>query len=465
MTARTHIRASVGAITAKAALFTLMALALPTGALASSQGRDALAEAGPAAQYAARVAGEVSASNGAARTSMPNLPAATATVTSSGGAARIPVAPVPAPPAVARYPAVVSQPAVTPRPAVVRQSAVVSPSVKVASPVSATAHSASDPAAASGILQTNVRSMGRGVTSRPAVTSGPGATSGPGVSSGAGASNVPGANSGAGASASNQAAASVARVLSRVAESSTLLPGGAISIPIASPVTLMRLPDIHLLADIASASWPPAALPDIHLLADIASASWPPAVVGDGLSAVPSLIPQLPGLLSRVETSVLDHQWPQRASVIEPPVTRPRGPYPSSLPAGVRGLVEHPDMWRSVSGVDAAPSAHEAISTPTQTLGRSSNPVPSQRRSSGAPGVAHRSSPSSVSASVPLPISSSFPAGAAAGASGGIGAGAAAAVLAVAMLWLLQALLPGRLALDLCPWRSAMLVWRLERPG
>ncbi len=443
MTARTHIRASVGAITAKAALFTLMALALPTGALASSQGRDALAEPGPAAQYAARVAGEVSASNGAARTSMPNLPAAT--VTSSGGAARIPVAPVPAPPAVAPYPAVVSQPAVTPQPAVVRQSAVVSPSVKVASPVSATAHSASDPAAASGIVQTNVRSMGRGVTSRPAVTSGPGATGGPGVSSGAGASNVPGANSSAGASASHQAAASVARVLSPVAESSTLLPGGAISIPIASPVTLMRLPDIHLLADIASASWPPA-------------------VAGDGLSAVPSLVP-LPGLLSRVETSVLDHQWPPRASVIQPPVTRPRGQDSSSLPAGVRGLVEHPDMWRSVSGVDAAPPAHEAISTPTQTLGRSSNPVPSRRRSSGAPGVAHRSSPSSVSASVPLPISSSFPAGAAAGASGGIGAGAAAAVLVVAMLWLLQALLPGRLALDLCPWRSAMLVWRLERPG
>jgi hypothetical protein len=51
--------------------------------------------------------------------------------------------------------------------------------------------------------------------------------------------------------------------------------------------------------------------------------------------------------------------------------------------------------------------------------------------------------------------------------SGGIGAGGAAggALLLVAALWLLQALLPGRLSLDLSPWQSALLSLRLERPG
>jgi hypothetical protein len=66
-----------------------------------------------------------------------------------------------------------------------------------------------------------------------------------------------------------------------------------------------------------------------------------------------------------------------------------------------------------------------------------------------------------------LPVSAPLQAGGAAGtASGGIGAAAPAlALLVVAAVWLLDAFLRGRLALDLFPWKSTLLSLRLERPG
>lgn len=73
-----------------------------------------------------------------------------------------------------------------------------------------------------------------------------------------------------------------------------------------------------------------------------------------------------------------------------------------------------------------------------------------------------------VMATISPPASSSLPPGGAEGfatGAGGASAGAtASAVLALASVALLAALLPGLLALDVLPWRSAVLILRLERP-
>jgi hypothetical protein len=50
------------------------------------------------------------------------------------------------------------------------------------------------------------------------------------------------------------------------------------------------------------------------------------------------------------------------------------------------------------------------------------------------------------------------------GASGAVGTGTAALLVLIA-LYGMRALQPGLLALELGPWRSALLVLRLERPG
>lgn len=74
----------------------------------------------------------------------------------------------------------------------------------------------------------------------------------------------------------------------------------------------------------------------------------------------------------------------------------------------------------------------------------------------------------SVLTPVGSPISSPAPAsGAGPAAGGGIGSGAPAiallAMMALSLLYLVQ--MPGRLNLDLAPWRSTLLASRLERPG
>jgi hypothetical protein len=78
-------------------------------------------------------------------------------------------------------------------------------------------------------------------------------------------------------------------------------------------------------------------------------------------------------------------------------------------------------------------------------------------------------SPVNTAVAIPLPrlpIPSGLPPAGAAGVSSGGAAGAgAAALLALAGIWLLRALLPGLLALGPGPWRTALLVCRLERPG
>jgi hypothetical protein len=230
-----------------------------------------------------------------------------------------------------------------------------------------------------------------------------------------------------------------------------------------------------------------AGLPKLELRADVASASWPPALLGDQLSRVPFLGPPLQGLLARIETSARDnpgigmfvvpppqghHSSRQLGSVSRPAVSTHRlAPQRPSLPAGQQSssdAVNRSGMLRALAGGDAALPAAVSLATTAQSLDQSSTSaaqtVPSHRRS---PHASSRAVGSSVFVSLAPPVSSSLPAGAAAGgASGGVGAGAAAAaLLAVAALWLLHALLPGRLALDLSPWKSTMLDLRLERPG
>ncbi len=68
-----------------------------------------------------------------------------------------------------------------------------------------------------------------------------------------------------------------------------------------------------------------------------------------------------------------------------------------------------------------------------------------------------------------VPTTASLPPGGAggpsAGGSGGAAGGIAAAILVLAALALVRGFLPGLLALDVVPWRSALLAFRLERPG
>jgi hypothetical protein len=70
-----------------------------------------------------------------------------------------------------------------------------------------------------------------------------------------------------------------------------------------------------------------------------------------------------------------------------------------------------------------------------------------------------------VSPPVPGSLPPSGAEGVAAGAGGAAPGASAAAVLALAGLALLGALSPGLLALDVLPWRSAILALQLERPG
>ena len=66
------------------------------------------------------------------------------------------------------------------------------------------------------------------------------------------------------------------------------------------------------------------------------------------------------------------------------------------------------------------------------------------------------------------PASAAVAPGGSEGTSAGVGAGtsaAAAAILGLAGLWLLRALLPGLLTLDIFPWQSTLRAMRLERPG
>jgi hypothetical protein len=122
---------------------------------------------------------------------------------------------------------------------------------------------------------------------------------------------------------------------------------------------------------------------------------------------------------------------------------------------------------------------------PTATLGtdRAAAPIPSHHRFRAharaaarrivalrpdrAPAAAVMAAQARAPVSPPVPgsLPPSGAEGVAAGAGGAAPGASAAAVLALAGLALLGALSPGLLALDVLPWRSAILALQLERPG
>ena len=148
-----------------------------------------------------------------------------------------------------------------------------------------------------------------------------------------------------------------------------------------------------------------------------------------------------------------------RRSLWPPPLAvSPGVPAASSANGGHRGI---PAWWARVR-VATAVGGKVAMTGSGTSGARAARAASGLSRLPAHPPVA-RASPGAG----PLLLATS-PAGAAgAVGSGGIGAGGAAggALLVLAALWLLYALLPGRLALELSPWQSALLSLRLERPG
>jgi hypothetical protein len=126
----------------------------------------------------------------------------------------------------------------------------------------------------------------------------------------------------------------------------------------------------------------------------------------------------------------------------------------------------------SAAGLRRADSGHSAggsawrVPSATVPLATSGSAVRHEtaRRTAGSK---HRGTETPAISQDVAPLLPSSPAGLPAStATGGTGTGgAAAAFLVGAMLLLALALLPERLSLDLLPWRSALLGFRLERPG
>jgi hypothetical protein len=194
-----------------------------------------------------------------------------------------------------------------------------------------------------------------------------------------------------------------------------------------------------------------------RLAGAVVSAAWPP-VSAQQWSAFGGR--QLGGWLAQIEMSGGGAlaRWPLiRRSLWTPPL---------AVSPSVRG-----QSWGN-GGLRDIPAWWARVSVATAVGGKVAMPGGSDARGSRAP----RSAPGRSRLHAHPPVVGASPGGARlvlptspAGAvgSGGIGAGGAAggALLLVAALWLLQALLSGRLSLDLSPWQSALLSLRLERPG
>lgn len=133
-------------------------------------------------------------------------------------------------------------------------------------------------------------------------------------------------------------------------------------------------------------------------------------------------------------------------------------------------------------GAPTAAAAWVSSAASWATGGRPGAVVPLSVASSPATGADHlrsvrphaRAGPRAARVDVAAPVDAAVPfSGALApagseGTSPGVGAGtsaAAAAIVGLAGLWLLRALLPGLLTLDIFPWQSTLRAMRLERPG
>jgi hypothetical protein len=228
----------------------------------------------------------------------------------------------------------------------------------------------------------------------------------------------------------------------------------------------------------------PPTLPTRQAEADGAGASWPAATSANQTGPAPSLGPQVQTLLANAEMSVRE-DLATGASTLPPqqlgtPATKLGAVAGHATLANtghglaltgqtLNGAAEGASGRTGSAGLQlTGPPATAAVDS-QQGSARSHQEAAAQR-AARVPRASEWSTivpASSLFVDAPQPSSTSLAGGAAAGSSagGGSSGAAAAALLAVAALWLLAALLPGRLALDLFPWQSAMLALRLERPG
>jgi hypothetical protein len=206
-----------------------------------------------------------------------------------------------------------------------------------------------------------------------------------------------------------------------------------------------------------------------QLESQLASTSWVLAGPSDELAAGTSLGPEPPTLVAVLDSLA---RGEQSLSAVAGP-SKPPAP---SLPAVGLLAPAHrqaaPGPQRSTNEMLVVPVAQRPLaSVPTTLAGTQSvGLIQVGQRPGGARRARQRFSAATGSSSAVAqaePTLTSLPAGGVAGtASGGVGVGAAApALLAFAAVSLLPLLLPGRLALELVPWQSALLAWRLERPG
>ena len=463
-----HFGARVGAITIGAGLLALMTVALPTGARAASPGTDPGAKIVPAVQYADHVTGPVQYAEHvagqlttAASASTPVTPQpSTVTDIHRGRVVPVPVAapqPAPASPTVP-YAAISSAPP-SQRTLSTHAPSPDSSAVAVASPVGGADHSRSDPTPPGDAANRSASLLGSPPTGgdKPSAAGGSAPVDKPLAPQAARAGSAPVAGP----------------VAPQTAGTATVADGGRpgpTSNP--SPATV-------------------ASLLVRQMQADIASVSWPQLVLGSQPSAAVSLGPQLQGLIERIQMSVRDRQA-SNVFVVPPPAGSPATQLESAVTPAVstrpvtaqrpgpqagqeqsnRGVQGSRTPW-ALARVDAAFTSAASVRPRGQSVEPSLAPaahaIPSRQRlgkARSAPRSTSRAVSSSVTVSGAPPVPTSGPAGAAASGSSGVGVGAAAAaLLAAAALWLLQALLPGRLGLDLSPWQSTMLALRLERPG
>lgn len=156
-----------------------------------------------------------------------------------------------------------------------------------------------------------------------------------------------------------------------------------------------------------------------------------------------------------------------------PESVKPSGRPPARPPTGA---VAHQASRRVATPLAWQPIAAGASAASVERAGPS-QPVRAARIPERRPPLVVHHAPvrdigiteASATAWPTVPTTASLPPGGAggpsAGGSGGAAGGIAAAVLALAALVLLRGFLPGLLALDVVPWRSALLAFRLERPG
>jgi hypothetical protein len=192
------------------------------------------------------------------------------------------------------------------------------------------------------------------------------------------------------------------------------------------------------------------------------------------------------------------------------PAASPAAPAPEAYVAAApadAGPAPHPDAWTGRHGTVAESVRHPGFASPTgqpvvarparstvrfrafeptsgAAPGRAfareirrqppvrARPAETRRdlvRPRRDPDPAHVVFPPKATTPVSSPVQTSLPPGGVDGSVTGAGGAAAgttaAAVVALAGMILLGALLPGLLALDALPWRSAVCALRLERPG